>query len=234
MIESVNILFQDYIETEYGCIYIPTVKDFLRMGENQIMEHVLPYRLSLDIIDLDEEVKEQIKIFDLFFQKFKAGTNKDIFDILMSSLEYFFRLKPVFNEQAYCIQIGDVVVNRDNFDALADIILLVSQTERIEKEVEPVFKNETQKDVYFKIQEGRRKKAEKNKISIATIMNCVVHGGKSYIPYSEVATMTLPQLNNTFSAITGVNDWEMNFDKYLVGVEPKKLDLTYWIYRLKL
>lgn len=247
MINNLNIVFEEHIKSEeFGCLYTPTVLDLLKYGEEQLSLFLLPYRITLDILDMDDEVKKDINTYDLFFQGFMIDQNNSYYNILMDSLRYYFKTDLIyFNKYNYNIEVYYIdkdrmwkyrVIDRNNFDKLADIILQINNSERMIKEKEPEFKNDIQRDIYYKIKEGRKRKEEKNKISIGTILNVVMHGGKSFIPYREVKTMTLPQVMNSFNTILGIDDWDINFKKYLAGADPKKdeLDLTYWVHKIKI
>ena len=232
---NINLLLDDYIETEeFGVIYFPKVSFLKQFGEKGYNKLIFPFAITVDILDIPDEYKKEVKVFDLFFQNLKYDEKETYCDVLKESLISFFNIVPQFDIHNYCIIIGKKIITRDNFDNLANIILQISKAQHISIEKPPKFENEIQKDIYYKIQEGRSKKNKNNIISFATMINVAMNCGNSYVPPKEINKMTIFQLMSRYEAIVGTDSWHINFDKYLVGCDPKDLDLTYWVYKIKI
>lgn len=234
-----NMILEDSVEVEgVGKLYFPKVQDLLDKKEKKFNLLNSPYVVSLDIFDLDEETIKEIKVFDMLINLKMNNEDVEIkyFDVLLESLEFYFKERIIYDEYNYCFKIGKKgILNRDNFDDVADIILLLNRLDRMKKEIPPNFKNDKQKDVYQKLMEGRRKKAEKEVVNIPTIINTVVHGGKSFIPYREIREYwTLFQLYNSYRAILDIDSFTINFEQYLAGAESKKLDMTHWGEKIRI
>lgn len=237
-INKIQLLLNDRIETaEFGTLYFPDVEYLIEHGEVGFNRLVLPYALTTDAFGLDEELLKEVTMFDLLLQPFQYDENTKLYDIFMDSLRFYFKLEPVYVQQYYCVCVGDYIINRDNFDRLAEIILLISKTQKVKVEKPPKFENAVQKDVYEKITEGRRREAQKNRISFATIINVVMNGGvkTNYISAEQVRKMTFYQLMSRYDFIMETESWEVELGQVLSPkIDSKKIDLTYWIHKIKI
>lgn len=234
-INNIKLLLDNQIETdEFGIIYLPTVLFLKEYGEEGFNRLIFPFALTVDILDIHNEYKKEIKVFDLFFQNFKYSETEMYYCTLMKSLGYFFRSSPKYDKTKYCINVGDKVITRDNFDSLASIILQISKAHYITIEKPPKFENDIQKDIYYKIIEGRKKKNEKNVVSFATMINVAMNCGNSYVSSKEINQMTIFQLMSRYEAILGIDSWDIEFSKYVAGSDPKDLDLNYWVNKVKI
>ena len=234
---KVQLLLENHIHTEeFGTIYFPTVDYLIKHGDAGYDRLILPFALTTDMLNIPEDYKIEIKVFDMFFQGFilDVDINKTYYDLLLDSLRFYFRIEPIFDEKNYCIRVGDKYIHRNNFDELADIIIQVSKSKRIVVEKPPTFENDVQRDVYEKITEGRRKKNQNTAVSFATIINIAMNGGNTYISPEEISKMTIFQLVSRYEFIVETDFWNINFDKYLAGEDPKKLDLIHWASKIKL
>ncbi len=224
----------------------PTVSEVIDIGQEKFNEYVLPFMITKDMLTFnDENIKSQFKDFDLLFLEdkeyspiLKLEDGKSYLELLKDSLSFFLKINreniSILKSQFAVLISGSGIIHRDNFDKISDVFLVMSHLDKFKIEKIPEFKNERQRDIYEKIMAGRKRKAEKERVSFATIFNTVVHGGKSFIPYYEVEKMTIFQFYNSYKAIMGIENFNMTYSQYLAGVDPKKLDLTHWIEKIKL
>ncbi len=237
-INKMQLLLDDYVDTEeFGIIYHPKISFIKLCGEEGYGKLLLPFVLTVDAFEIMEKHKDNVKMFDLFFQPIEFISGINLKDNLLTSLHFFFRVEPIVDMKNYCIWINDKVIHRENFDRLADIILEMCRSEKFEVEKTPEFENERQRDVYNKIMEGRKRKKEKDRISLATVVSIVINGGAvcNYIPPQQVNEMTYYQLINRYEFLSGTESWDVNFKQALsFGSDGSKLDLTHWVAKVKL
>ena len=79
--------------------------------------------VSLDLLDIEEEQKQQIKTFDLII------SNEDILSYLLISLKVLCKTDNITFMQN-CIMINDSYLHRDNFDEFSDIVLKIHAREK--------------------------------------------------------------------------------------------------------
>jgi hypothetical protein len=242
--DKLQLLYSNTINTsEFGVIHQPSIKDIMELGEDKYNELLLPFMVTTDIL-LQELLEDNTKNFDLLFCNnpnkineflFCTKEGKSYLEILIDSLFFFFKKKIVIVPFHQAIVIEDKLLDRDNFDKLADIILQINFKTRFKYEETPKFQNERQKDVWIKLQKGRQKKAEKEALSMADLGNIISHGGKSYIPYSEVLNMTVYQFYNSYKTITAIDNYNREYEKYLAGEDPRELGINnHWTQQIKL
>lgn len=125
------------------------------------------------------------------------------------------------------------IIDRENFDIISNTILEINNAKKMEIEPEPEFKNERQRDIYNKIMEGRRRKAEKDAETIADMIDVVQFGGKSFVSYDEIEKFTIQQLMHAYITILNIDGFNISFGQYQAGVDPKDLDLEHWVNKIK-
>lgn len=255
-----RIRFSKSVTIEGFEIIIPTVEDFAKIGAESFNRCLLPFLISKDLINADDDLLEQMCNFDLFFMKnshgepiFKDDDNTSYLEILLEAFEFYFQkevtlitgqdLKHMdeFSDYSdnmlssvYFIDVKDSgIISRLNYDAISQAILDINYIERVKPEPVPEFDNDRQRDVYEKIMEGRRRNAEKNSMSIVDMIDIVQYGGKSFIPYKDILEFTIPQIKHGFSVISGIDAFSIEFSKYCGGADPKDLDLKHWMHIIK-
>ncbi len=222
-----------YIDA-FGTIYQPTLDEILDYDNYQLVNLIF----STDIEMVGIENRELYKNFDVFFFKDVDGNyvyqyeGISMIDILIDILKFYLKKEDIFLYQKkdmipIVVLDDNHVLYRDNFDELAKVMLLINHTEKASIEKPPKLKNEKHKDIWEKLKKGRERQAEKRG-GIETIINEVIHCGRSYISYKEIVQMTMYQLFNSYESIMKIDRFYTNFKQYLVGVSPDKLDLTHW------
>lgn len=249
-VDNLTYLLNDYIITdEFGTINFFTINDLLILKEKGYNKFIYPYRLSLELFGVENSSTE-VKTFDLFFIRKKIkiieGEEETILDYLINSLEYIYKTeKKKKIAQVVPIQDNDfrkckiiirnephnIILHRDNFDKFAEIILNSCYEEKFKIEKPPIFKNDRQKDIYYKIQEGRKRKNKGQEIDINTIISIVMSEYKK--SKEDMRKMTLYELNTSFQSIIAKDTFNREYSKYLVGEDPKKLELTHWFIKIK-
>lgn len=238
------ILSTEYDIDNVGMIYFPMVEDLKdkAIGEDKINRYIVPYKLTKHHFQIDkdkkknEEILRDITLFDILtFKDLPFDDNTTYIELITDSLKYYFKVDVQYNMEINSFIIDNKgIINRDNFDQIADIILAINNNKKLEIEDVPEFKNEKQRDVYYKIMAGRKRQAEKNKVTLSTIINIVIHGGNSFIPYYELLKMTIYQLINSYKAIIDIDICNRNYQQYLAGADANKIDLSHWSEKIKI
>ena len=90
-----------------------------------------------------------------------------------------------------------------------------------------------QKDVWEKLQAGRKRDAEKNRLHIYDMINICEFGGNYHIPISEIETWTLWKLTRCYNSITGIKEYN---DSLKIGIANYDLSSVqkdnYWIKKM--
>jgi hypothetical protein len=248
--DKLQLFFNSTVKIEgIGEIFQPTIDDIKNpmIGEKKYNELIIPFITSTDMFNISDQYKSIVKVFDLFFIKDEKGekllkhnegkvNEKPMLDLLVESLKFFFKTEEIKVDEHYMsIMVGcEGLIYRENFDMLSDLVLEINNIERPVLEKVPEFTSDKQKDVYTKLTEGRRKKREQETKSLMSIINIVMHGGKTFISYDEIKKFTISQLYNTYSSVVQIDYCNREYDKYLAGANPKDLDLKHWTERLKI
>ncbi|REK76308.1 hypothetical protein [Paenibacillus paeoniae] len=233
-------VFEDSVSiNQVGVLKFPTVRDYVKLGEEKYTTYLYPFRLSLDIFDIQPEHKDNISLFDLFFiptLTVTLGSRKLTYlELLVESLQFFFNEDVKCLMESFSIRIGQQgMIDRNNFDEVTRSILEITNMEKIKVEPPPEFKSDRHKDIYHKIMEGRSRRSTKDELNMATVINTVMHGSRSFIPYESIKNMTLNQLLNSYKTILEIDSFFINFKQALVGADTKKIDLTHWANKIKL
>ena len=258
--DKLKLRFAKEININGFKIKIPVVKQIINLGEKAFGEYTMPYALSKDIIQCDKDIQSQLRDFDLFFMMSSKDDyllkHDDVpfLHILLDSLKFYFQedvslMTAKDLEYAGVVDLGysdDIlssvylilvenngIIDRDNFDVIANTILEINGAKKMKIEPEPEFKNERQRDIYNKIMEGRRRKAEKETETIADMIDVVQFGGKSFISYDEIEKFTIQQLIHAYITILNIDGFNINFGQYQAGASPKDLDLDHWTKKIK-
>jgi len=226
---SIELVLQEPINFNGLIIYQPIIRDIVKYGINEYNNLLLPYLITLDIFDLTEEHKKDLKVFDLI------NFNQDIFLYFLTSLQILCRcqikdIEIINNGIQNEIKIKEGILNRDNFDEFAEIVLKIHARERPKEDKLP--DNPRQRAVELKLREGRKRLDKKNEISFSDIINIVKYGGKYHISNDEIKEMTLWELMNAYKCKLGMSHYEDSFDIYLVSGNKDAIE-DHWTKLLK-
>lgn len=214
-----------------GIIHQPTIKDLLNINYTNV-EFIRPFLVHLDAIDFKEDFdKSQFKNFDLFF----LG-QVELLQTLIMSLKLLYKVDS--NEidligQKIVIK-KDIIIDRDNFDILSDVILEMFMTKRPNyKKEDKKFEDKSKQNLWNFIKKKREEVSKKDEMELCDIINVVVHGG-GYIPYNQVAEMTYYQLINSYLSIMNIT----NYNEFILYKTSQKFDIKkdikHWIQDLKI
>ena len=222
---NIELVLQEPINFQGIKIYQPTIREIFSYGINEYNSLLVPYMVSLDLLDIEEEQKQQIKTFDLII------SNEDILPYLLISLKVLCKTDNITFMQN-CIMINDSYLHRDNFDEFSDIVLKIHAREKPKQDKLP--DNPRQRELELKLRSLRVKQKNKNEFLLCDIINIVKYGGKYRITTEEVKNMTLWELTNAYNAKLGISQYENLFQIALVaGDKEHKLEDNHWTKLLK-
>ena len=214
-----------------GTIYQPTIKEILS-NKMTVDDFLQPFLIRVDLLnntEIFEGFAQKINDFDLLFLQESDGnflfTNGgySILGRLIECLKLLYNTKSVelsFGEQVIKID-NKYIIDRNNFTYLADIILEVFDTEKPKpKDDKPKYKDKARQMLWEKLERRRAEEAQKKALTMADIINIVVHID-NYIDYSKVVEMTYFQLLNTYKTFMN----KMSYDEYLMFKSSGQFDL---------
>lgn len=221
-----ELVLQEPIEFQGITIYQPTIREIRKFGTEDYNKLLVPYIISLDVLDIPEEEKENIKTFDLIIDSTQL-----LVDLLMSLITICKTndVKALDNH----IEINGSRLDRDNFDEFSDIILKIHAKEK--PKVDKLPENPRQREIELKLRANRARARTKNEFQLCDVINNVKYGGNYYISTEEIKNMTLWELMNAYSAKLGVSQYQDTFSIALVaGDKDNNLRDKHWTKQLKI
>jgi hypothetical protein len=237
------------VDAENGiAVHQPALQEIVDMGEEAFNQIVLPFVITTDLIfaglEKEEELIEEFDIFDLFFIEVDNGKTildgmlggNSAVDALKKSLIYFFKTEDIriLKARKKIVINNKYLIEKEQFKVIRKAVQLVVNRNEIEVEKPPKNMSKRQKDIWTKLQKGRRRSSEKNMMYVQDIINFVIFGGKSYIPIREIETMTYYQLQNAYRGILGVDAYEMGMQYKLSQKFDVKDDVKHWTETIKI
>ena len=233
---KLELVLQEPIFYNGTNIYQPTISDIRQFGMDNFNELLLPYSLSMEMIEVNisEEEKNQFKIFDIVFQ------DTNMFNILITSLMFFCKTENIsINEND--IKINEFHLNRDNFEEFGDMILFINIRERPKPDLTPVFKAQKGTPEYEdavnrwnNLQEGRRRKNKQHELSLCDMINICEFGGDYYIPIETIKNWTLWKLMTCYKSKLGMSNYKDSFSIYLISGEKSLIEDKHWTQQIKI
>lgn len=218
-------------------IHQPTINEIDDITEEKFQTIILPFSVNLEVVNIPEEYKKDLKIYDLFFVPSILNIEgTDMILYLFEGLRFFFKTEEVIlNDDNSIIIDNKTVINRDNFEELQDVILKISCNKRLELPKEKVFKSEAQKKIHDSLQKARQKYRKKKKIEglLSTVINELVHEDSEFT-YQNICKFTLWQLINSLSVMRIKDEYKSNMQ--LIGsggiTDTSKMNLNHWKERI--
>jgi len=220
----VNLELEEPINFQDVIIKSPSISEVIRYGTEEYNRLLLPYIVSLDSLGVEctDEAKEGIKNFDI------VCSNENMKNLLLESLKYFCETESIV-EVGEGFKINDkLVLNRDNFDEFGGIILEINSRQKPKVEKPPVFKNDRQKDIWMKIQEGRKRGEKASELKLEDIINFCEFGGRYHIPTTEIKTWTMWKLMNCYKSIVNMSKYSDNFSVCLANGDISPIEGQHW------
>lgn len=242
---------EEYYVDNFGIVPPITIKDFIRMGDNyeKFYENILlPWRLGWRSFytesQYDDFISEHSDIddFDIFFINFDSGKrasvpiddeNVELVFLLKKSIDFIFNCNCEIDFNYGVFKISDKqYITRLNYEKICSLVLKTNSCEKSKREDDPIFENDRQRDIYYKLQDGRKRINDKNKLGIKQVLNITMVYTK-YQMNDKLKEMTIYQLFNTYSSLSLEDGYKLNLTYVPIVADIKKLDLEHWSTKLK-
>ena len=203
-------------------------------GMEKYNEYLLPFIIDLDFFNISDELKEQYNITNVF-DIFILDNN---ISLLLNSINVFCDAETIsLDTENKRLYIGDNSVDSfdidsnyldsSNFNDFADIILKINSKTKPQKEIPPKNMTAKQKDIWDKLQAGRKRHIEKSQINLTDLINTCEFGGDYYVPMSNILNWTLWNISRCYQTILGKSNYKDAFSVYCVTGE-KDLIKKHW------
>lgn len=219
-----QIKFNDII------IYQPPLNEIIDYGVDKYNMLLVPFLLDVSDFDFaDESIIEKISIFDIL-------TLEQNLPLLLNSIGFFCKVDEMsFDEQKGTLYIGENgFIDKNNFAEFAEIILQINAKQKPKKEIPPKNMTDKQRDIWEKLQAGRRKAMEKSQIDLCDLISICQFGGHYYISMSEILQWTMFNLTRCYKSIIGKSNYQDLFDIYIVTGEEKLIKNQHWTDLIKI
>lgn len=198
---------------DLGEIHQPKLFDFME-NDITIEEFAQPFCARVDAIDFGDggklkDILKTVKDFDLFFVDKGAMMDK-----LIKSLSMLYKTDEIhLDVRNQCILIGkSIVVNRDNFTYLADVVLnMLCMEKPKKKENKRKYEDDYRQKLWEKMQRYRAENEKKNAVAFLDIVNFVIHSN-SVVDYERIYNLTYYQLINTYTTLMN----KMGYEEYMM------------------
>ena len=198
---------------DLGEIHQPKLFDFME-NDITVEEFAQPFCARVDVVDFGEgkEVETLLKMlkdFDLFF----VGKGEMV-DKLIKSLSMLYKTDDIqLDLDNQCILIdGSIVINRDNFTYLADVVLnMLCMEKPKKKENKRKYEDDYRQKLWEKMQRYRAENERKNAVAFLDIVNFVIHSN-SVVDYERIYNLTYYQLINTYTTLMN----KMGYEEYMM------------------
>lgn len=225
----------------------PRISEVVDMGEEKLNQVILPFILNTDIIfgnsDKEEELNAQFDIFDLFFVETEDGKmlldnilGERTIDALVESLKYFLDVEEVrvLSKRKKIVINNAYLIDAEQFRIIRKVVQEVMNRKEIEVEKPPKNMSERQRDIWIKLQRGRKRSAEKNALHLQDIINYTSFGGSYYISFNEIENMTYYQLQNAYKSVIGKDSFDIGMGYKLSQKFDVKDEIKHWTDSLKI
>lgn len=206
-----------------------TLDEILEYDMNKYNMLLLPFLIDVDDLNIPDEVlTEDLNIFDIL------TANETNLSMLLDAINLFCKTDNIgFDEEKQTLYIGDGYIDKNNFTDFAKIILESNSKQKTQKEKPPKNMTARQKDIWEKLQAGRKRASEKSQVDLADLINVCQFGGDYYIPMDDILQWTLWNISRCYKTILGKSSFNELFDIYCVTGEEKLIKNHHWTELIK-
>lgn len=217
-----------------GLLFYPISFGFIcdNIGLDVFDSLLIPFLLTKDCLKMSDEELEQIDLFNDVILK-----DQGLLTSVAIILQVFCKCEDIYKQDTELIlKFNDkepFVINNGNFDDICQIIMKTNGKEKIKVEKPPKNMSERQRDVWEKLQAGRKRENEKNAVHIYDILNVCEFGGNYHIPIEKIETWTLWKIMNCYKARINMKTYDDSLHICLVSGDAKPIsDKNHWHYKL--
>ena len=235
-----------------GTIYQPTLSDYINNGID-IQSFMGLFNIKIDLLVKDSE---GLKNFDFFLLQMTQGEKGNLYIFqLIKYLKLLYKTDKVefigikeddLNSVGILVKVNneEYFINRENYDKLADIILIMlgSGNNIKEKELKEEL-NEIDLKIAKRRKEFERKKAEReakikkentnddNSLTILDLMNYIIHTDNTQYNYNTILNLTVYQIINTFKLYQMKEVYKTNMDYRTSGNFKIEEEVNHWFFK---
>jgi hypothetical protein len=236
-----------------GTIYQPTLEDYIN-NNIDIQNFIGLFSIKIDL--LIENNDKGLKNFDFFLLQMTQNKKGDMYiQQLIKYLKLLYKTDDVkfidisnndLNSIGISVKVNneEYFINRDNYDKLAEVVLITlgNGNNVKEKEVKEEL-NEIDLKIAKKRKEFERKKAEReaklrkesNKdnepLTIFDLVNYIIHADNTQYNYSNVLKLTVYQIMNTFRLYQTKESYKIGMDYRTSGNFKIEEKLNHWFFK---
>lgn len=204
-----------------------SISEILDLGMDNYNKLLFPFILDIENFNIPKFIGD-FSVFDILV----LDSN---IEILLNSLKFFCNADKIqFDEHIKRIYIHDGYLDRSNFEEFSKIILEISGKVKPEREKQPVFKSQKHQDIWDKIQKGRKRIAEQNKVELCDMINVCEFSGDYHIPISEIMDWSLWRIANCYKNILEKQSYRDSFEIFLISGDKSIIENKHWLDRVKI
>lgn len=193
---------------------------------------LVPFLITKDCLKMSDEELEQIDLFNDIILK-----DQGMLSSVAMALQLFCKCEDIYKrDNELLLKFNDkepFVINNGNFEDICQIIMKMNGKEKIKVEKPPKNMSERQRDVWEKLQAGRKRENEKNTVHIYDMLNVCEFGGNYHIPIEEIENWTLWKIMNCYKARVNMKTYDDSLHICLVSGDGKSIsDKNHWHYKL--
>ena len=227
------LVTQKPIPFENILIHQLSFEEILNFGIEQFNQLLIPYLLTIDILDIPKKDKINLDLFEDIILK-----DSSLLISLIYSLQLFCKIDDIdILEDG--IKIDNFILNKNNYEDFSNIVLQICVREKLKLEKPPRFKAKEGTEEYEEalrrwnnLQEGRKRNAEKNTLQIYDVLN-ICEFYDYYIPIETIVKWTLFKIMQCYKVKIGVSNYRDNFSIYLVAGDKKIIENNHWLEQIK-
>lgn len=217
-----------------GLLFYPISFGYIcdNIGLDMFDNLLLPFLITKDCLKMSDEELENINLFDDVILN-----DKGMLTSLAFILQLFCKTKEIskldnqillkFEEKEH------FVITKDNYEDICQIIMKMNGKSKIKVEKPPKNMSDRQRDVWEKLQAGRKRENEKNTVHIYDMLNICEFGGHYHIPIDEIEKWTLWKIMNCYKARVNLKTYDDSLKICLVSGDGKSIsDKNHWHHKL--
>ena len=217
-----------------GLLFYPISFGYIcdNIGLNAFDNLLFPFLITKDCLNISDDEFEDIDLFEDVVLK-----DKTMLSSIALILQLFCHSEEVSKLGNQIIlkfkDKNNFVVTKNNFEDICQIIMKINGKQKIKIEKPPKNMSKRQRDVWEKLQIGRKKENEKNSVHIYDMINVCEFGGNYHIPIEEIEKWTLWKIMNCYKARVDIKTYDDSLKICLVSGDGKSIsNKNHWHHKL--
>lgn len=240
--ENLLLNFPIELDNNLGTIYQPILRDFIE-NNFELERMIRAFGLKKELV-LGNGDTSDIKNFDIFLLQLMVSEklkNESLINDLVKSLQILYKTDNIKTEidtskidyENFNIIINDeVILNRNNYDYMCSVIMVMLDLEENDKE-----QIEALSDIQLKFLKRRQeweakhgKKDSEEKITIFDLVNFILHADGTIYTYESILNLTIYQIKNTFNLYKQKENYTTDLKYRSSGNFKMEDKLEHWFF----